>query len=63
MHTDYDQSLILVFFRSDLPVEGRAPSLDGAVEWLNSPPLTNEQLRGKVVLVDFWTYSLYFSGQ
>ncbi|WP_184398627.1 cytochrome c biogenesis protein DipZ [Rhizobium sp. BK650] len=44
-------------FRSDLPVEGRAPPLDGAVEWLNSPPLTMEQLRGKVVLVDFWTYS------
>ncbi|MBY5363762.1 cytochrome c biogenesis protein DipZ [Rhizobium leguminosarum] len=44
-------------FRSDLPVEGPAPSLDGAVEWLNSEPLTTEQLRGKVVLVDFWTYS------
>ncbi|RUM26836.1 cytochrome c biogenesis protein DipZ [Rhizobium vallis] len=44
-------------FRSDLPVEGSAPSLDGAVEWLNSKPLTAEQLRGKVVLVDFWTYS------
>ncbi|MCA2408704.1 cytochrome c biogenesis protein DipZ [Rhizobium leguminosarum bv. viciae 248] len=44
-------------FRSDLPVEGPAPSLDGAVEWLNSAPLTTEQLRGKVVLVDFWTYS------
>lgn len=44
-------------FRSDLPVEGQAPSLDGAVEWLNSQPLTTEQLRGKVVLVDFWTYS------
>ncbi len=43
--------------RSELPVEGKAPSLDGAVEWLNSPPLTREQLRGKVVLVDFWTYS------
>lgn len=42
---------------SDLPVEGIAPSLDGAVQWLNSPPLTNQQLRGKVVLVDFWTYS------
>jgi cytochrome c biogenesis protein CcdA/thiol-disulfide isomerase/thioredoxin len=40
-----------------LPVEGQAPSLSGAVEWLNSPPLTNEALRGKVVLVDFWTYS------
>src|SRR5262249_6699600 len=40
-----------------LPVEATVPKLDGAVEWLNSPPLTLEQLRGKVVLVDFWTYS------
>ncbi|MDH4439201.1 MAG: cytochrome c biogenesis protein DipZ [Rhizobium sp.] len=44
-------------FSSGLPVEGQFPSLDGAVEWLNSPPLTSEQLRGKVVLVNFWTYS------
>jgi cytochrome c biogenesis protein CcdA/thiol-disulfide isomerase/thioredoxin len=40
-----------------LPVEGELPSLDGAVQWFNSPPLTREQLKGKVVLVDFWTYS------
>lgn len=40
-----------------LPVEGAMPSLEGATTWLNSPPLTAEQLRGKVVLVDFWTYS------
>jgi cytochrome c biogenesis protein CcdA/thiol-disulfide isomerase/thioredoxin len=40
-----------------LPVEGRFPSLAGAVDWLNSPPLTTGQLKGKVVLVDFWTYS------
>jgi thiol-disulfide isomerase/thioredoxin len=40
-----------------LPVEGTLPALDGATGWLNSPPLTNQQLRGKVVLVDFWTYS------
>jgi cytochrome c biogenesis protein CcdA/thiol-disulfide isomerase/thioredoxin len=40
-----------------LPIEGSLPSLSGAVEWLNSPPLTAEQLKGKVVLVDFWTYS------
>ena len=33
-------------FRSNLPVEGLAPSVNGAVEWLNSPPLTTEQLRG-----------------
>jgi cytochrome c biogenesis protein CcdA/thiol-disulfide isomerase/thioredoxin len=42
---------------ADLPVEGTLPALDGAVEWLNSPPLTREALRGKVVLVDVWTYS------
>ena len=42
---------------SALPVEDVAPPLDGAVEWLNSPPLTPEALRGKVVVVDFWTYS------
>lgn len=41
----------------NLPDEGPAPSLDGAVQWLNSPPLTLQALRGKVVLVDFWTYS------
>ena len=40
-----------------LPVEGTLPSLDGAVQWLNSPPLTAASLKGKVVLVDFWTYS------
>jgi cytochrome c biogenesis protein CcdA/thiol-disulfide isomerase/thioredoxin len=40
-----------------LPVEGEMPSLAGATLWLNSPPLTRESLRGKVVLVDFWTYS------
>jgi len=40
-----------------LPIEGAMPSLDGAVEWLNSPPLTREALRGKVVVIDFWTYS------
>ena len=33
------------------------PPLAGATQWLNSPPLTGEMLRGKVVLVDFWTYS------
>ena len=42
---------------SDLPVEGRMPPLTGAVLWLNSPPLTPEALRGKVVVIDFWTYS------
>jgi cytochrome c biogenesis protein CcdA/thiol-disulfide isomerase/thioredoxin len=41
----------------DLPVEDLEPSLAGAQEWLNSKPLSIEALRGKVVLVDFWTYS------
>ena len=40
-----------------LPVEGEIPSLAGAVQWLNSPPLTAQSLRGKVVLLDIWTYS------
>ena len=40
-----------------LPVEGSMPSLDGATGWLNSPPLTTDELRGKVVLVQFWTYT------
>ena len=40
-----------------LPVEGALPPLAGAVKWLNSPPLTAEGLRGKVVVVSFWTYS------
>src|SRR4029077_5164477 len=40
-----------------LPIEGTVPSLMGAPTWLNSQPLTPESLRGKVVLVDFWTYT------
>jgi cytochrome c biogenesis protein CcdA/thiol-disulfide isomerase/thioredoxin len=42
---------------AELPVEDLMPSLAGAQEWLNSPPLSLEALKGKVVLVDFWTYS------
>ncbi|MBV8616356.1 MAG: redoxin family protein [Acetobacteraceae bacterium] len=42
---------------SPLPVEGNFPSLGGATGWLNSPPLRPAGLRGKVVLVDFWTYT------
>src|SRR5438874_8873011 len=40
-----------------LPIEGELPSLGSATEWLNSPPLTASGLRGKVVLVDVWTYT------
>jgi cytochrome c biogenesis protein CcdA/thiol-disulfide isomerase/thioredoxin len=44
-------------FDVPLPVEGELPPLSGAIQWLNSPPLSAQDLRGKVVLVDFWTYS------
>jgi thiol-disulfide isomerase/thioredoxin len=40
-----------------LAVEGKLPSFDGATRWLNSTPLTPAGLRGKVVLVQFWTYT------
>jgi thiol-disulfide isomerase/thioredoxin len=40
-----------------LPIEGELPSFDGATGWLNSEPLIPAGLRGKVVLVDFWTYT------
>jgi thiol-disulfide isomerase/thioredoxin len=40
-----------------LPIEGEFPSFGSATAWLNSPPLTAAGLRGKVVLVDFWTYT------
>lgn len=42
---------------ANLPIEGVMPPLTGTTTWLNSPPLTTEQLKGKVVVVDFWTYS------
>jgi thiol-disulfide isomerase/thioredoxin len=40
-----------------LPVEGELPSLKHAIGWLNSPPLDGADLRGKVVLINFWTYT------
>jgi thiol-disulfide isomerase/thioredoxin len=40
-----------------LPDEGAMPTLAPATAWLNSPPLDAAGLRGKVVLVDFWTYT------
>jgi hypothetical protein len=46
--------------KSDLPVIGAAPEFSGTQEWFNTPdgtPLTMASLRGKVVLIDFWTYS------
>jgi len=40
-----------------LPVEGELPPLHGLGPWFKSAPLTREQIRGKVVVIDFWTYS------
>ena len=40
-----------------LPIEAELPSFGGATGWLNSPPLTPADLRGKVVLAGFWTYT------
>uniref|UniRef100_A0A8J6ZHF5 Thioredoxin family protein n=1 Tax=Desmonostoc muscorum LEGE 12446 TaxID=1828758 RepID=A0A8J6ZHF5_DESMC len=42
---------------AELPIEGELPSLVGAIAWLNSQPLTVDELRGKVVLINFWTYT------
>ncbi|MTW31975.1 redoxin family protein [Pseudoduganella danionis] len=43
--------------QGSLPVEGTGAGFEGASGWLNSAPLTAADLKGKVVLVDFWTYS------
>ena len=51
---------VLAASASELPAlddEGPLPDLSGAVAWLNSPALSSKSLKGKVVLVDFWTYS------
>jgi thiol-disulfide isomerase/thioredoxin len=43
--------------RVSLRLEGELPALDGAIGWLNSAALTAASLRGKVVLIEFWTYT------
>ena len=50
-------SLFGVRRHAPLPAEGYLPGFDGATGWLNTQPLTAEGLQGKVVLVDFWTYT------
>ncbi len=42
---------------TQMRVEGNLPSFGGGTEWLNSPPLSAAALRGKVVVVQFWTYT------
>jgi thiol-disulfide isomerase/thioredoxin len=48
---------ILGVAAGDLPLEGTIGSFDGATAWLNSAPLTPASLRGRVVVVQFWTYT------
>jgi len=54
-----DQSVLhkMMPTMTPLSVEGELSSLSSATEWLNSPPLTANSLRGKVVLIDVWTYT------
>src|SRR5215208_7640169 len=49
--------LLLAAIHPRLPIEGELPSLGGATGWLNSQPLTAAGLRGKVVLINFCTYT------
>jgi thiol-disulfide isomerase/thioredoxin len=51
------KQLLLAAIHPRLPIEGELPSLGSATEWLNSQPLTAAGLRGKVVLISFWTYT------
>jgi cytochrome c biogenesis protein CcdA/thiol-disulfide isomerase/thioredoxin len=60
LHPDKSPSVLAASASEAQPAlddEGPFPDLSGAVAWLNSPPLTSKSLKGKVVLIDFWTYS------
>ncbi len=57
--TDPAAGATLAAAASALPVEGSLPGFAGATEWINSGPLTPQALRGKVVLVVFWTFNCY----
>jgi thiol-disulfide isomerase/thioredoxin len=46
-----------LFERIPFPIKPRLPAFDGVTDWLNSGPLTPADLRGQVVIVDFWTYT------
>ena len=51
------QSLASRLVKVPLDDYGKAPDVSGIAAWINTPPLSLRALRGKVVLVDFWTYS------
>jgi cytochrome c biogenesis protein CcdA/thiol-disulfide isomerase/thioredoxin len=52
-----EEKLQKISHRKKLPEKSPAPELTGITAWINSRPLTLLGLRGKVVLIDFWTYS------
>ena len=59
---DFSKIVSKIFWRSadkvgQLPIVGKMPEFEGVGPWLNSSPLNREELAGKVILVDFWTYS------
>jgi thiol-disulfide isomerase/thioredoxin len=57
MNTAKAEDNLIGAFYPRLADEGSMPDLDGAISWLNSAPLSRKSLRGKVVLVNFWTYT------
>jgi cytochrome c biogenesis protein CcdA/thiol-disulfide isomerase/thioredoxin len=57
MKIDANPAMMMSAGGNTAGVPGMLPDLSGATAWINSPPLTAESLRGKVVVVDFWTYS------
>jgi thiol-disulfide isomerase/thioredoxin len=57
MARDAEETLHVKSTTAELRIEGELPALGGAIEWINSPPLSSPALRGKVVLIDFWTYT------
>ena len=57
MNTAKAEDNLMGAFYPRLGDEGAMPDLDGAIGWLNSAPLSRKSLRGKVVLVNFWTYT------
>jgi thiol-disulfide isomerase/thioredoxin len=57
MNTAKAEDNLIGEFDPRLGDEGAMPELDGAIGWLNSAPLNRKSLHGKVVLINFWTYT------
>lgn len=57
LEEEYKERQSQTVMKTELDVYGKAPEIRGITNWINSNPLTLAELKGKVVLVDFWTYS------